>query len=177
MPIGKQTDFIIYQEEFFGGATEVLEQNAEGFNAASAGAIQLIPARLKGNFEKESFMKAISGIVSRRDVTSTATVTDLAMTQGEMVSVKINRKIGPVANTLDSFRKIASDPQEFSFILGQQWGKAMAIDQINAATAGCTAALTNVAALTNDITAATTKTITHTALVDTIAKLGDAAIS
>ncbi len=174
MAIGKQTDFVIYQEEFFGGATEVLEQNAEGFNAASAGAIQLIPARLKGNFEKESFMKAISGIVSRRDVTSTATVTDLALTQGEMVTVKINRKIGPVANTLDSFRKIASDPQEFSFILGQQWGKAMAIDQINAATAGCTAALTNVAALTNDITSATTKTITHSALVDTIAKLGDA---
>ncbi len=174
MAIGKSTDFIIYQEQFFGGATEVLEQNANGFNAASANCIQLIPSRLKGDYEKESFMKAISGIVSRRDITSTATVTDLALTQGEAVAVKVAKKIGPVANTLDSLRKIASDPQEFSFILGQQWGKSMALDQINTSIAGVTAALTGVSALVNDVTSATTKTVTHNHLVNTIAKMGDA---
>lgn len=174
MAIGKASDFVVYQEQFFGGATEVLMQNADGFNGASNGAIQLISSRLKGDYEKESFMKAISGIVSRRDPTSTATVTDLALSQGEIVSVKINRKIGPVANTLDSFRKIASDPQEFSFLLGQQWGKAMAVDMINTAISGTTAALTNVAALTNNVTAAATKTVTHSNLVGTMAKLGDA---
>lgn len=174
MAIGKVSDFVVYQEEFFGGATEVQEQNANGFNAASNGAIQLIGARQKGHYEKESFMKAISGIVSRRDITSTAVVTDLALTQGENVAVKINRKIGPVANTLDSFRKIASDPQEFSFILGQQWGKAMAVDMINTGIAGVAAALNNVAALKNDVTGAATKTMTHTHLVTTMAKMGDA---
>lgn len=174
MAIGKTSDFVIYQEEFFGGATEVQMQNSDGFNAASNGAIQLINNRMKGHYEKESFMKAISGIVSRRDITSTATVTDLALTQGENVSVKINRKIGPVANTLDSFRKIASDPQEFSFILGQQWGKAMSVDMINTGIAGATAALLNVAALKNDVTGATTGTMTHDHLVTTMAKMGDA---
>lgn len=175
MAIGKGSDFKIYQEEFFGGMSEVLEQNANGFNAASAGALRLVPRRLKGEYEKESFIKSISGLVSRRDVTSVSSATDLGMTQGEIVGVKINRKIGPVANTLDSFRKIARDPQEFSFLLGQQWGQAVAVDYINTAISAVEAALSGVAALNYDATGETIKTLTHSHLVNGMAKMGDAA--
>ena len=91
MSIGKGSDFKIYDEQFFGGMTEVLAQNADVFNAASANAIQLVPQEIKGNFERESFFQQISSLVSRRDLTSVAGVTDIAMTQGEAVDVK---KIG-----------------------------------------------------------------------------------
>lgn len=174
MAIGKASDFKIYDEQFWGGATEVLAQNTELFNGASGGAIQLVTRRMMGNYEKESFLKSVSGLVSRRDPTSVAAATDLALTQGEYVGVKINRKIGPVAQTLDAFRKISSDPQEFSFLLGQQWGKAIAVDYINSAVGSVAAALANVAALTNDVTGLATKTVTHSSLVGTMAKMGDA---
>lgn len=173
MAIGKASDFKIYQEEFFGGFVEQIEQETNVFNGASAGSIQLIPNRLKGDYEKESFFKSISGIVSRRDTTSVAGVTDLALTQGEFVSVKVNRKIGPVANTLDSFRKIAADPQEFSFILGQQWGKAAAKDYVDVALGSVGAAIAGQVSLVNDITGAATKTISHSSMVGCMAKMGD----
>lgn len=173
MAIGKASDFKVYQEEFMGGFVEAVEQETNVFNGASNGAIRLIPNRLKGDYEKESFFKSISGIVSRRDTTSVAAAADLALTQGEFVSVKLNRKIGPVANTLDSFRKIAADPQEFSFILGQQWGKAAAQDYVDTALGGVGAAIAGQASLVNDITGAATKTISHTSMVGCMAKMGD----
>lgn len=63
----------------------------------------------------------LSGLVSRRDTTSTGAATDQTMTQDEWVSVKLNRKIGPVLQSRDSFRKIMAGKteQEMSFILGQ----------------------------------------------------------
>ena len=174
MAIGKASDFKIYDEQFWGGATEVLTQNTALFNGASGGAIQLVTRRSMGNYEKESFLKSISGLVSRRDPTSVAAATDLALAQGEQVGVKLNRKIGPVAQTLDAFRKIGSDPQEFSFLLGQQWGKAISVDYINSAVGAAAAALAGTAALTYDVTGLATKTTTHSALVGTMAKMGDA---
>jgi hypothetical protein len=174
MAIGKASDFKIYDEQFWGGATEVLAQNTALFNGASGGAIQLVTRRMMGNYEKESFLKSVSGLVSRRDPTSVAAATDLALTQGEYIGVKINRKIGPVAQTLDAFRKISSDPQEFSFLLGRQWGQAISVDYVNSAVGSVAAALANVAALTNDVTGLATKTVTHSSLVGTMAKMGDA---
>lgn len=173
MAIGTKTDFVIYQEQFFGGLSETLEQETNVFNEASNGALRLISSTKKGDYEQESFLKSISGLVSRRDITSTAGVTDLALTQDEFVSVKINRKIGPVANTRDSFRKIARDPGEFSFMLGQQWGKNMAVDMVNTAVTSAVAALSSQATATFDATATGSTTMTHKNLVNTMAKLGD----
>lgn len=170
---GTRADFKIYHEEFFGGMTEVLQQQAGLFNGASAGAIRLVPRRLRGDFEKESFMKLVSGIVRRRDPTSNNPVTDKKLEQGELIGVKINRGIGPVANTLDSFRKIDEDPSTFSFILGQQWGQAVAVDYINTALASVDAAIAGVPALNFDATTESTPTITHTHLVEGMSKLGD----
>lgn len=174
MPIGTQADFKIYHEQFFGGLVEVLEQNANAFNEASNGAIRLVPRRLKGHFEQESFIKKIAGLVSRRDISSVAAATDLKMEQGELVGVKINRKIGPVTNTHDSFRKIARDPEEMSFILGQQTGQDVVADYVNTALAAINAALSGVAALNVDKTDAGTPTLTHAYLVDAMATMGDA---
>lgn len=172
MSIGLGSNFKIYDEQFFGGMTEVLMQNANVFNEASANAIQLVPQEIKGNFERESFFTQITGLVSRRDVTSVASATDTAMTQNEEVGVKINRKIGPVANTLDSWRKIAQDPEEMSFILGQQIGKAVTLDYVNTIVKALVAALGNVTS-TNAYDYSGTGTMTHNVLAAGLAKMGD----
>lgn len=175
MSIGTGSDFKIYDEQFFGGMTEVLMQNAAVFNEASGNTMQLVPQAVKGNFERESFFSEIAGLVSRRDVTSVAAVTDIKMAQGEHVDVKIDRKIGPVAQTLDAFRKIAVDPQEMSFILGQQFGKATTVDYLNTAIKSLVAALSSQTSQLFDYTA--TGTLTHTALASGLAKMGDNAKS
>lgn len=177
MAIGKASDFVVYPEQFFGGVIETLEQNSEGFNAAAANTIRLVPAMKQGHYENESFIKALTSLVTRRDTTSVAAATDTALTQGEMVRVKLNRKIGPVAQTLDAFRKISMDPQEMSFILGQQTGKAIALDYLNTALNGLDAALSGVAAVNYDASANTSPSravLDHTNLVRGMAKFGDA---
>jgi hypothetical protein len=175
MAAGTKSDFVIYHEEFFGGWTETAMQNADVFNAASRGTIRLVPQRAKGDYEKESFMKEISSLITRRDVASVSAATDLKMEQGEGVAVKINRKIGPAANTRDSFKKIAADPSKFSFLLGQQWGAATLVDMVNSAIRAATAALSGQTAVKVDYSA--TGTILHSYLAEALAKFGDNAKS
>jgi hypothetical protein len=174
MAIGKASDFVVYPEQFWGGVVETLQQYTDAFNAASQNTLRLVTRGVKGEYEKESFMKSTANLISRRDTTSVAGVTDLALSQGELVGVKVNRKIGPAAQTLDAWKKIAVDPAEFSVILGQQTGKAIAVDYINVALSVAKAAITNQAALVYDATGDSTKTANHTALVSGLAKFGDA---
>lgn len=177
MAAGKASDFVVYPEQFFGGVVEELQQNADGFNAASNGCIRLVTAMKQGHYENESFFKSLTSLVSRRDITSITAATDTPLTQGEMVRVKLNRKIGPVAQTLDAFRKISLDPQEMSFILGQQTGKAIALDYLNTALNALDAATAGVAALNFDASAQSSpdrSTLDHTNLVRVMAKFGDA---
>ena len=172
MAIGKFSDFQIYDDQFQTGATETLQQETEIFNANSNGAIVLNTKDIIGHYERMAFFGAISGLASRRDITSVAAATDIAVTQGENVSVKLNRKIGPIAQTMDALRKIASDERELSFLIGQQAGKAIAVDYVDTALAACRSAVHNVAALLYDHTA--TGVLNHMALVNGMAKFGDA---
>src|SRR5919108_3760225 len=96
----------VYEEQFWGGMTETQQQMVDAFNAASAGCIQLVSQRQKGNYVQEAFLKKVSGLVTRRDITSVSSASDIELTADEFVSVKINRKIGPVSDTLDRWRKI-----------------------------------------------------------------------
>ena len=175
MAAGTGANFKIYDEQFFGGMIEQIEQNADAFNASSNNTIVLQPQRLIGNFEKESFVTTIANLVTRRDVASVSAAADLLASQSEKAGVKVNRKIGPVAQTLDAFKKIGMtvDNQTLSFMLGEQVGKAIAVDYINAAISAVRAALNAQAAVVYDYSG--TGTITHTALSKGMAKFGDKA--
>jgi len=173
MAIGKASDFVLYEEQFWSGVWEGLDQVAVGFNDASNGTIRLVPRDLVGRYEQEAFFKSISNLITRRDVTAVTAATDLAMTQGEFVSVKINRKIGPVAQTLDAWRKIGTDWGEMSFILGQKVAQEQAKDLLNTALICGEAALEGQSSLVYDATGLSTKTATHAHFNAALAKLGD----
>jgi hypothetical protein len=178
MAIGTKGDFVIYHDQFFTGVTETLQQNSEAFNEASGGAIRLVTQAKLGDYEQQAFVEIISGLVGRRITTSTSSVDDKAMTMDEFVSVKLNRRIGPVAQTRDAFRKIARDPGLLSLLLGQQAGKAIMVDYVDTALNGLDAALSGVALLNADVSAGTLPngpTMTHTVLVTGLSKRGDAA--
>lgn len=169
-----QSDFKIYQEYFDAGFVEVLQQNGVAFNGASQNAIVLRQEILKGNYAYDSFFDVTSGLVARRDTTSTSTAGDTALTMDEFISVKLDRKVGPIGVSLDAMKKKGRDPREVSFILGQQSAVAVQLEQLNTALRACEAALDNVAALENDISATSTA-ITTEALIDTLQKAGDSA--
>jgi hypothetical protein len=174
MAIGTKTDFKIYHDEFYGGMVEKIDQMINAFGAASNNAIRVVNERSRGDYQKDSFIKDISALVSRRDITSVAAATDTALTADELISVKLNRKIGPVAQTLDAWKKIGQDASEMSFVLGQMTAERKLKDYLNTALAALVAGIGNVSGLVNDYAATgTNKTLDTAQLVVGLSKMGD----
>lgn len=173
MTYGLAGGFKVYQDQFQTGIVETLTQNSNAFNEASQGAIALSTISRRGDFSQEAFFQVLSGMVSRRDNTSNAAAVDQNLTQDEWISVKLNRKIGPVNQSRDSFRKImmGKTEEEMSFILGQMAGKGMQLDMLNAAVLAARAAL----AAQSAVAVSESTTLKTTGLVDGLAAFGDAA--
>src|SRR5690554_3077208 len=114
MAAGTKADFQIYNNIFHTALWESIDTNFRAFNGAAAGTIQLVSRQMVGEWEKSSFFQQLSTLINRRDPTSLAGVEDQKFTQGERVSVKVNRRIGPAAHTLDSFRKIGMSSEVLS---------------------------------------------------------------
>ena len=173
MAVGTQSDFVVYDDEFFEGAYETIQQNVDAFNGASNGCIQLIPDVHRGDWRKRSFFQVVSGgLIARRDPTSVSAVTSGKMTQDDAAEPKLSRRIGPIEQTLSAWKKIGSDEAEFSYILGQQAGPEMFQNHLNTALMAIESALDGVAALENDDSGAT---ILTSGLIDTKFLLGDKA--
>ena len=172
MAIGKASDFVIYEDQLRGGIVETLATASAVFNKAG-NAIRLGTVSRRGNYHQESFISSTASLVTRRDTTSVASVTDLALAMAEIISVKLNRKVGPIGQTLDSFRKIqqSANDQTLSFLIGTQIAKAMEVDMMESACRAGVAALKNQAANLYDGTAGT---MTASVLNNGNAKLGDA---
>jgi len=176
MAIGTKDGFKLYDREFFGGMNEVLQQNTEVFNGASGGAVRLVTSSLRGNFERESFMKKVTGgTVTHRDITSTSTVTPNKMEQGELVAPKINRRIGPNSNTMDAWKKIEEDPQMFSFYYGQQIAEDVAADWLNTLVLAGVTCMETETGMVYDATGEPDPKLRTEYLVRGLKKLGDKA--
>ena len=173
MATGLVTDLVIYDDEYKGGMYEKVAQMTDALNAASAGAIRMIVKEMLGDYQKESFWKKLSGIVHRRDLSSTAAVADTALTQDELISVKLSRRLGPLANAVGSLTRIGADMSEMSFVVGQQFGEEKVADWLNTALYAVVAAIEGVDALNYDATGETTPTLTHSHLVKGLSKMGD----
>jgi hypothetical protein len=171
------SNFKVYQEYLKTRAAETLQQQADGFNAAVNNAIIMSTVEKPGDYEYESFFKDISSLVSRRDTTSVSSATKLSMAQDEFIRVKLNRKIGPVDQTRDSFRKVFGrySEMEFSGILGGQIAVAQQLDMLNASLLAARAALVNVSSGALAYTVPSSGTLTTAALINGLAKFGDRA--
>lgn len=174
---GRLPEGLIYPELVHGGLVETLVQNTDAFNAASMNTIRLVNARRRGDFAQESFIKNVSGLVNRRGVAGSPenpTVTSNPVPMDEFVSVKVNRRVGPIDQTLDSFRKLGenADLEVLSRKIGVQIAKAIQVDQLEAGLTSIVAAITAQGTLTN--TTSPEATITTNRLVDGLALFGDA---
>lgn len=176
---GRLPEGIIYPELVHSGMVETLVQNTDTFNAASRGTIRLVNNRRQGDFAQESFFKNVSGLVNRRETAGSPenpNVSSNGVPMDELISVKLNRRIGPVDQTFDSFRKLGADAdlEVLSMLLGEQIAKAVQIDQLNAGLESIAASLQAQAALFSNFGDSPSQTITTDVLVQALAKMGDA---
>ena len=173
MTIGKASNFVVYQNELRGGIVETLTQASAFFNSLG-NPIVLSTISRRGEYSKETFFKNLATVVARRDTTSVAAADALPLTMDEIISVKLNRKIGPVDQTYDAFAKVAMSmsPEAFSMLLGGMIGKAMQVEMLNSALRAGRAALANQSSVFYDMA---TGTLTTAGLVSGLGKMGDAA--
>lgn len=181
MATGKYSDFNIIEEQFYGGMNDVIARNTAAFNGASNNAIRLVGRGAIGNFMEESFFTQMSGLVSRRDITSVSAATDIAFASDVQKYVKVNRKLGPVANTLDSLRKIGINSERMSFFVGQQAGQAKLVDWLDTLlVSGVTALAKTTSGGPSgngsflDKSSSASNTMQYSYLIDGLALFGDA---
>lgn len=168
--MGTQANFVLYEEQFHARFTEVLQQNSQVFNGASRN--NLVTRLMKGQFEQNTFFTNVSNLINRRDPTSVAAATPSDMNQAEHVGVKLDRRIGPVDQTMDSWRKLGENPELMSIVLGEQVAKAVQVEYVNTAIRSLAAAIPT-GTLEVDLSA--TGTMKTEYLVQGLALFGDAA--
>lgn len=172
MAVTTASDMKIYEAQFASGRTETLQQNVAAFNAASNGAIVMRSSTLPANYEYNSFFVTNGSLIGRQDITSTSTKTPSELTQDEQIAVKLHR------NSLTQLTKKAAKMaglafDELLFAHGQQWAVEYQTEMLNSALAAARNALAAKSAVTNDITSASVKSISHSVLLNTMAKFGD----
>lgn len=151
---------------------EMYPQMIQKFNAASNGAIVLQSAGFDGDFFRESFYTALHSAQRRVDryaAQATAAATDL--TQAQQSMVKVAGGFGPIRYEPSQMTWLNKPTQEGITVAANMFAEALLADQLNTAIAAGVAAIGNVAALTNDVSA--TGKITHEVLNSTDALFGD----
>src|SRR5690349_9775058 len=113
------TDMKYFDPLIQSGYSEVMAQAVEKFNGGSNGTILLRSNRKPGDFDYEAFFKNAGGLVSRQDLTSTSSATAKKMEQSNVISVKLNRKIGPVEWARSAFLKPGLSQDAIRFAAGQ----------------------------------------------------------
>ena len=152
--------------------SEIYPQEIQKFNAASNGAIVLQSAGFDGDFFRESFYNALHSAQRRVDryaAQAAASATDL--TQAQQSMVKVAGGFGPIRYEPSQMTWLNKPTQEGIEVAARMSVEALLADQLNTSIAAAVAAISNVAALTNDVSASAK--ITHSALNSTDALFGD----
>lgn len=155
------------------GYSDVIQQAVEKFNGGSNGTIVLRSDRKPGDFDYEAIFANAGGLVSRQDQTSTSAATATKMTQAEIASVKVNRKIGPVEWARSAFLKAGLSEEAIRVAAGEQAAKDVLGDMLNNVIRAGRSALDNNAGST--FTVGSSGTLTTTALNSGLALMGDQA--
>lgn len=164
-----------FNEFAYSSMTEVLRQQTELFNAASAGAIQLQAAAHQGSFSETAFFQKVAGgLVRRRNPSGTDAIDQKTLSQDVNVTVKVASGTPEMVFSAADFRWIQQSPEQAGAVIGQQLAKDTMADMLNVSVASAAAALGGIADVTNDVTQATDKSVSMLNLLGTTAKFGDA---
>lgn len=144
----------VYDTEIYTTTIELLGQKLEAFNAASGGTIVLNSNAWRGNYTKESFFQSLAGAQRRvdRDAAIGAQA-GTALAQGEFVGVKVAGGFGPITFEPGQMTWLLESPEQAIMVISEGFADALLADQLNTAVGCGVAAVENIAALVNDVSA------------------------
>lgn len=125
------SDFAVFSEWAYSGFQEALDYNIDLFNAAAAGAIVLRSKSHTGDFSDEAFWQRISGLVRRRNVYGSATLSEVNLAMVVDTMVKVAGGTPPVRMDPAWFEWIKQDPQLGGALYGRQLAVDMLADMLN----------------------------------------------
>jgi hypothetical protein len=143
------TDMKVFNEYLYLAVTEVVDQQVQLFNSASAGTIMLSTKRNVGDFAMKASFAAIPGLMRRRDSYGTGDVAAVALTMLQNNSVKVAGGTVPVKWEPQQFSWIQQNPELAAAVIGEQVAKGLLQDQLNSALAALRGAVVNVGATVN----------------------------
>jgi len=151
---------------------EKLGQNVELFNTASNNAIRLSADGFSGDFFERSFYNSLVGSQRRVDrYAANGSVSATALAQSKAVEVKVAGGFGPIIFEPSQMAWINANEVEALNVISNSMTEAIMADMVNSAIAGLVGAISNVAAVTNDVSGSAG--ISHTVLNQTDALFGD----
>ncbi|WP_156041732.1 major capsid protein [Bradyrhizobium sp. URHD0069] len=156
--------------------TEVISQQVDLFNSASAGTITLTTKRNMGDFRQRSQFSEIANLIRRRDVYASGAVSPVALAMLQEASVKVATGTPPIAFNPSQFTWIQESPEVAGVVIGEQVAKGQFQDMLNTGLKAARAAFVNVGA-TAEYDVPSQGTLTLNALNRGAQKFGDSAQS
>lgn len=172
------SDLAVFSEYAYAAMTEVLDQQIDLFNSASAGSIILAGSAHQGDYSDVAFWQRVSGgTVRRRNAYGSGAIDQKSMKQIIDTMVKIAAGTYEMDFPPSEMKWIQVNPQERGAAFGQQLAKDVMADMLNTSIGAGRLALSQDAS-TNvyDATGLTDKegpTMTPTVLARTAGKFGD----
>lgn len=176
MAVGTNSDFQIFDRQFHGAFIETSQQRAQELLQGGPGAFTFRPRNHRGNLLEESLFLDQGGIVSRRDPTTDGSATATKLSQDKDVKVKLDRRVGPMEQMIDSFQKTEVEGQEAAMaqlgrVVGAQAAQDGFEDMVNRAIGAAVSALENEGS--NDLNEGSTGTMETKFLARVLKKMGD----
>lgn len=154
-------------------ATELVDQEVQKFNEASAGTLVMGNSTVIGDYIENASWKLINGLVQRRNAYGKAAVTPVELSQILDRAVKIDGRVGPLTLTSTLYRRIGSSSEEVASIVASQAAEGMIQDYLNVAAAGLKTAIATQADLLHNVSDATYVPMGLNILNRANSKLGD----
>lgn len=178
MAITLPSNFKLVNDLFETGYSETITQAVDDFFNASNGAVVKESVAFQGDYAQHNYFKAMTGLVSRRTDSATdaaAAADPVTLSEGGDDAARLKRIIGPIDVTMGAMRARNFSVDVISRAIGVQVAKAEMADQINSAAASLVGALSSATGASVDLTATafTTKTLTHSGLVEIMQLAGD----
>lgn len=166
------SDMKVYETEIERNTIELLGQKLDGFNAASNNAMQLSTNAWRGNYSKESFFASIAAAQRRVDrYAANGAQASTTLSQSEIIGVKVAGGFGPVIFEPAQMTWMMEDPGAAINAIAEGFANALLADQLNTALSAAVAAVQNIPALVNDVSA--TLGLSQIAINDSHRKFGD----
>jgi hypothetical protein len=169
------SDLQVFSEYAYSAMTEVQDQAILKFNEASQGCIILRSAANQGDYSDVAFWKKISGLVRRRNAYGSGAVSEKVLEHLLDTSVKVAAGTPPVRIDPGMMKWIQRSPEEAGATVGQQLAQDSMADMLNTGCLVGRVAISNVAAVTHDISAVGAGLTTLGTLNAATAKFGDRA--